>query len=107
MLESKVSQLGPSSNGDETSFDRVREKAPYKGRNCSALTETTLLNQITVPVLDITWLTLEAMMQPVEKITPHYLRRQLHRMETFYQSWPLMLEIIIVKIWQIKRRQIY
>ena len=31
MLRTQVSQLGPFSNGEETSFDRVRE-APYKGR---------------------------------------------------------------------------
>ena len=33
MLGTQVSQLGPFSNGEETSIDRVREKALYKGRN--------------------------------------------------------------------------
>ena len=32
MLGTQVNQLGPFSNGEETSFDRVRGKAPYKGR---------------------------------------------------------------------------
>jgi len=32
MLGTQVSQLDPLSNGEETSFNRVREKAHYKGR---------------------------------------------------------------------------
>ena len=32
MLETQVNQLGPFSNGEEASFDRVRGKALYKGR---------------------------------------------------------------------------
>ena len=32
MLGTQVSQLGLFSKGEETSFDRAREKAPYKGR---------------------------------------------------------------------------
>ena len=30
ILGTQVSELGPFSNGEETSFERVREKAPYK-----------------------------------------------------------------------------
>ena len=32
MLGTQVNQLNPFSNGEETSFDRVRGKAPYTGR---------------------------------------------------------------------------
>ena len=99
MHGTQVSQLGPFSNGEETSFDRARDKPLIKGENCSARTETTPLNQeITVPRLALTRLTPEAMRQSVENITPHYMRRHLQRTETVYHSWPLMQVVIIVKI---------
>ena len=86
MLGMQANQLGPFSNGEETSFARVRGKTLVKGEIHSAMIETTRLHQeIRVHRLALTRVTPEGMMQPVENITPHYLTSYLRRAETVYQ----------------------